>query len=231
MAKKTTRPSSTQKHLTIAQIRDSVVILKDGTFRSVAAVSAVNFALKSQKEQDAIIYQFQNFINSLTTPIQVVVQSRQLELNSYLRDLADRAEAQTNELLQFQMIDYIDFVSRLITLANIMEKRFYVIVPHNTVKTGSSGLLDIFLGGRKTTPHYTQQQFDKYHGELVERTNVVISGLASIGLRAVQLNTQELVEFYYSIYNPEEAVEEKLVDVDQLKAAIIQRGKPGETRG
>lgn len=230
MAKKT-HPPSTQKHLNIAQIRDSVVILKDGTLRSVCAVSAVNFALKSQKEQDALIYQFQSFINSLTTPIQVVVQSRQLELNSYLQDLSDRAQAQTNELLQFQMVDYIDFVSRLITLANIMEKRFYVVVPHNTVKSGSSGLLDIFLGGRKTTPHYSQQQFEHYQGELLQLTNVVISGLASIGLRAVQLNTQELVEFYYSIYNPEEAVEEKLVDVEQLKASVIHREAPGGQRG
>lgn len=230
MAKKV-HPPSTQKHLNIAQIRDSVVILKDGTFRSICAVSAVNFALKSQKEQDAIIYQFQSFINSLNTPIQVVVQSRQLELNTYLQDLSERAQAQTNELLQFQMIDYIDFVSRLITLANIMEKRFYVVVPHNTVKTGSSGLLGIFLGGRKTTPHYTQQQFDHYLSELLERTNVIISGLSSIGLRAVQLNTQELVEFYYAIYNPEEAVEEKLVDVEQLKASIVQRGTPGGQNG
>lgn len=227
---KAPKPNSTQKHLNIAQIRDSIVVMKDGTFRAVLVVSAVNFALKSQKEQDSIIYQFQGFINGLNSPVQILIQSRQLDLNSYLNGLAERAKNQTNELLQFQMVDYIDFVTRLITLANIMEKRFYVVLPHDTVKQGSSGLLDILLGGRKTTPHYTQQQFSKYQSELTERVNVMVSGLAGMGLRAVQLNTQELVEFYYSIYNPEESTEEKLTNVEDLKAGIVQR-HPGGTNG
>ncbi len=222
------KPTSTQKHLELAQIRDSLVIMKDGTFRSVLVVSSVNFALKSQQEQDAIIYQFQNFLNSLTTPIQILVQSRQLDLNGYLQELADRAKDQPNDLLRFQMVDYIDFVSRLITLANIMEKRFFIVVPHDTVHMGAPGLFSFFLGGRKTTPHFSQKQFDQYKEELMERTNVIISGLSSLGLRAVQLNTQELVEFYYGIYNPEEAAAEKLVDIDELRASIVQKS-PGGT--
>jgi type IV secretory pathway VirB4 component len=226
MAKKS-KPASTQQHLPIAQIRDSIVVMKDGGFRTVLVVSAVNFALKSQQEQDALIYQFQNFLNSLTTPLQIVVQSRQLDLNSYLQNLSDQARNQPNELLRFQMVDYIDFVSRLITLANIMEKRFFVVVPHATVNLGSRGLTSMFLGGRKTTPHFTQEQFTRYQAELTERTNVIISGLSGMGLRAVQLTTQELVEFYYSIYNPEEAVEEKLVDVDDLRASIVSRSPGG----
>jgi hypothetical protein len=204
--------------------------MKDGTFRSVLVVSAVNFALKSQQEQDAIIYQFQSFINSLNNPLQIVVQSRQLDLNGYLQHLAERAKDQRSDLLRFQMLDYIDFVSRLITLANIMEKRFYAVVSHDTVKMGSSGLMDIFLGGRKTTPHYTQPQFAKYQEELTERVNVIISGLSSLGLRAVPLNTQELVEFYYGIYNPEEASAEKLIDIDDLRASIVQHA-PGGSNG
>lgn len=220
---KPAKPASTQQHLPFAQIRDNTVIMKDGTMRAVLVVSSVNFALKSQQEQDAIIYQFQNFVNSLTFPIQISVQSRQLDLSNYLENLAKIARDQPNELLRFQMIDYIDFVGRLITLANIMEKRFFVVVPHDTVRTGSDGLLSLFLGGRKTTPTFTQQQFDRYKQELSERVNVMVSGLASMGLRSVQLNTQELVEFYYAIYNPEEATTEKLIDVDQLRAGIVQR--------
>src|SRR3982751_6237313 len=104
------KAASTQQHLHIAQVRDSLVIMKNGTMRSVLVVSAVNFALKSSQEQDAIIYQFQAFINSLDHPVQIVVQSRQLDLSGYLQQLAGRVSTQTNELLRFQMIDYIDFV-------------------------------------------------------------------------------------------------------------------------
>lgn len=227
---KTAKPPATQDHLAIAQIRDGLVIMKNGTFRSIVAVSAVNFALKSQQEQDAIIYQFQSFINSLTSQIQIVAQSRQLDLNTYLNKMTQLAREQTNDLLRFQMADYIDFVGRLITLANIMEKRFYVVIPHDTLGSGSNGALGFLLGGRKTVPHYTEEQFARYKEELNERVNVMVSGLSSIGLRAVQLNTQELVEFFYGIYNPEEAAEEKLIDVDELRADIIQRA-PGEQNG
>ncbi len=223
MAKPRPKPASTQNHLHIAQIRDDLVITKDGTFRAVLLVSSINFALKSQQEQDSIIYQFQNFINSLTASVQIVVQSRQLDLNTYLQHLGDLATSQSNELLRFQMVDYIDFVGRLITLANIMEKRFFVVVPLDALQARSGGLLGSFLGGRKTAPHFTQSQFAHYKEQLEEHANVIISGLASMGLRAVQLNTQELVEFYYSVYNPEEAVAEKLVDADELRQGIIQR--------
>ncbi len=230
MAKTPAKPATTQNHLHIAQIRDDLVITKEGTFRSVLLVSSINFALKSQQEQDAIIYQFQNFINSLTGSIQIVVQSRQLDLNTYLQRLEDLAVNQTNELMRFQMVDYIDYVSRLITLANIMDKRFFVVIPLDSVQARSRGLLGMLMGGRKTAPHFTQQQFDRYKQQIEEQVNVLISGLASMGLRAVQLNTQELVEFYYGIYNPEEAVTEKLVDVDQLRKSIIEKGK-GEANG
>lgn len=228
---KAPKPASTQKHLSIAQVRDSLVVMKNGTLRSVLVVSSVNFALKSQQEQDALIYQFQNFINSLKHPVQILVQSRQLDLNGYLKQLEDLAKDQTNDLLRFQMIDYIDFISRLITLANIMDKRFFVVVPHDTVAVGG-GLFSALLGGRKTTPHFTLEQFARYKQEMEERVNVVISGLSSLGLRAVQLNTQELVELYYGIYNPEEASTEKLIDVEELRASIVRSSnQTGGTNG
>ncbi len=219
-------PASTQRHLKLAQIRDDMVVMKDGTLRAVIVVSAVNFALKSQPEQEAIIYQFQNFLNGLTMPLQITVQSRQLELNNYLENLANKAKEQTNDLLRFQMVDYIDFVSRLITLANIMEKRFFVVVSHQTVNSGSTGALGFILGGRKTTPKFTRSQIAHYRGELTERVNVVISGLAGIGLRAAQLNTQQLVEFFYGLYNPEEASTEKLIDANELHATVVSHPSP-----
>ncbi len=228
MAKKY-KPASTQKHLLVSQIRDSMVVMRDGTLRTVLVVSSVNFALKSQQEQDALIYQFQNFLNSLEHPLQIMVQSRQLDLNTYLNSLTEMAQDQNNELLRFQMVDYIDFVTRLITLANIMDKRFFVVVPHDTVVIGK-GLFSSLLGGRKTTPKFTLEQFARFKEEMTERVNVIVSGLGSMGLRAVQLNTQELVELYYSIYNPEEATTERLVDVEDLRSGIIQ-GKQGAKRG
>ncbi len=215
-------PASTQRHLLISQIRDEIVVMKNGTLRAVLIVSSVNFSLKSQQEQDALIYQFQNFLNSLEHPIQIMVESRQLDLNGYLNSLSEMAKDQNNELLRFQMVDYIDFVSRLITLANIMDKRFFVVVPHDTVALGG-GLFSSLLGGRKTAPKFTMEEFARYKEQLAERVNVIVSGLGSMGLRAVQLNTQELVELYYGIYNPEEASTEKLVDIDQLHASIVQR--------
>lgn len=215
--------ASTQQHIPIAQIRDSFVIMRDGSMRAVIVVSSINFALKSQREQDSIIYQFQSFVNSLTGPVQIVVQSRQLDLNTYLTSLTEKARDQSSDLMRFQMIDYIDFISRLITLANIMEKRFFVVVPYASTSAATGGLLSSLLGGRKTAPHFTEQQFAKFQQELTDRVNVVISGLASMGLRGVQLSTQELVEFYYSIYNPEEASTEKLVGVDDLRSGVVHK--------
>lgn len=220
---------STQSHLPLAQIRDSLVVMKDGSFRAVLVVSAVNFALKSKEEQDAIIYQFQNFLNSLSGAIQIVVQSRRLDLKGYLEDLGERATNQPNQLLQFQMIDYIDFVGRLITLANIMDKRFFVVVPHSTLTYTSKGLLNFFLR-RSITPSFTATQFKRFRQELNERVNVVVSGLSGLGLRAVQLNTQELIEFYYGLYNPEEAVEEKLTDAEDLRAGVVSSPKSRHER-
>ncbi len=211
---------STQRHLQVAQVRESIVVLKNGSLRSVLVVSSVNFALKSQQEQDALIYQFQNFLNSLNHPIQILVQSRQLDLKSYLSHLGELAKDQNSELMRFQMVDYIDFVSRLITLANIMDKRFFIVVPYDPADI-NAGLLSALLGGRKTAPKFTVEQFARYQQQMSERINVVVSGLSGLGLRAVQLNTQELIELYYSIYNPEEATTEKLIDVEELRSSIV----------
>lgn len=215
---------STQQHLAIGQIRDDLVVMRDGAFRAVIVVSAVNFALKSQDEQNSIIYQFQNFLNSLEFPLQIVVQSRQLDLSQYLQQLVTAADGQTNELLQVQTADYIDFVARLIDLANIMDKRFYVVVPYERI-TVQKGLFDMFLGGRKTAPVYTESQFAQIRTHMEERVNVTISGLAGLGLRAVRLNTQELVAFYYSVYNPEESSTERVTESTAIRAGVIHRGK------
>lgn len=228
MAKKPVVPS-TQKHLEIAQIREDLVVMKDGSFRTVLVVSAVNFDLKSQQEQDAIIFQFQSFLNSLEFPIQIVVQSRQLELNSYIDTIVDAANAQTNELLRLQTLDYVDFVTRLISLANIMDKRFYVIVPYEQIAINQN-FWSKLLGGRKTVPSYTETQYREAQTQLEERSNVITSGLAGLSLRVVRLNTEELIEFYYSIYNPEESPSQKLDDAENLVSGVVHRdqGQAGD---
>ena len=120
---------STQDTLKFAEIRNDTVVLKDGNLRQVLLCSSINFALKSEQEQNAIVYAYQNFLNSLNFPIQILMQSKKLDLSNYLKKLSEKANSQTNELLRSQTLDYIDFIKRLINLANIMDKRFYVVVP------------------------------------------------------------------------------------------------------
>ncbi|MEK7644201.1 MAG: hypothetical protein AAB390_02770, partial [Patescibacteria group bacterium] len=194
---------STQSHINIARIQDGVVITKDGGLRMVLLVTAVNFALKREEEQNALVYQYQNFLNSLTFAIQIVVQSRQLDLTGYLAKLDQRLAAQTNELLQIQTADYIDFVKKMISMANIMDKKFFIVIPYNPTNLASRSFFDRLLHPNKTAPDIGLAEFKRFREELLQRINVVMSGLAPMGLRSVPLDTQQLIELYYQTFNPE----------------------------
>ena len=220
---------STQDALKFAEIRNDTIILKDGNLRQILLCSSINFALKSEQEQNAIIFQYQNFVNSLTFPIQILMQSKKLDLSNYLAKLNEKANSQTNELLRAQTIDYIDFIKKLINLANIMDKRFYVTIPYlipPKIGVGKN------IG--KSTPQVTltSQEFDNYRKELDQRVKTVESGLGSIGIRTALLNTQQLIELLYSVYNPEEAVKEKLIAADELTGDIVKSElfKPAEKK-
>ncbi|MFA7308987.1 MAG: hypothetical protein WC045_02835 [Patescibacteria group bacterium] len=212
--------STTQGFLDIDQIREGIVILKDGGMRMVLLCSAVNFELKSDIERDSVILGYQNFINSLDFPIQILVQSRKLDLSGYLSDLERRGQKESNELLQTQINDYVLYVRGLIELANIMEKRFYVVVPHYPAGFQKVGFLAQLFGNQATV---TVNNFEDEKKSLRQKVQTVAQGLQGIGLRAAQLDTQELIELYYSTYNPDQATTQKLIDVTQLESEIIAK--------
>lgn len=215
---------STQAHLDIAEIRDSIVVLKDGSLRLVMMVSAINLDLKSEEEQEALIYQYQNFLHSLNFPIQILIQSRRLDLGSYLKKLEEKVAGEENELLKAQGRDYLSFLKELIPQANIMDKKFYLIVPYFPPLFKAPSFLSEIWAGRPTKK-LTTSEFQSFKKELLQRANLVASGLAGLGLRCLQLNTQELIELFYNTYNPELGSREKLLEAQELEAEVIEKAK------
>lgn len=217
--KNATQVGSTQDIIKFAEIREGVIILKDGNLRQVLLCSSINFDLKSEQEQDAIIYRYQSFLNSLEFPIQILMQSKKLDLSNYLAKLDKVSKEQTNELLKYQTEDYVDFVRKLIDVANIMDKRFYVVIPYlvspkvNAPKIGGQSA--------KGVGTLTYDEFKKYKTELEQRVQVVQSGLGSIGVRTALLDTQQLIELFYNVYNPEEASKEKLINAEDLQGEVV----------
>src|SRR3989344_7813602 len=210
---------STQKYLSIAEIKDDVVVLKDGSVRSVLLVSSINFALKGEDEQNAIIQSYVGFLNSLSFPLQIVIQSRNLNIDNYLTKLSNLEKEQTNELLRMQIADYRSFLGELLELGQIMTKKFYAVVPFSGIKKEKKKfweqVLDAFSPARSIT--LSQKKFEHYKEELMKRVDFVMSGLSAAGLSAVPLDTQSLIELYYNTYNPEMADAQKLADVNQLR--------------
>lgn len=223
---------STQDALAFAEIHDDTVILKDGNLRQILLCSSINFSLKSEQEQNAIIFAYQNFLNSLDFPVQILMQSKKLDLSIYLAKLETVANKQSNELLRMQTLDYIDFVKRLINMANIMDKRFYAVIPYMIPPKVSAPKVSDIKGSRKPQASITPEEFEHYKVELERRVQVIESGLGSIGIRTAKLNTQQIIELLYAAYNPEEAAKEKLIDAGELNSEYIQSDllKPEETK-
>ena len=216
--KSNTPAKPAQDFVPIKEIRDGVVILKDGGLRAVLLVSSVNFALKSEDEQAAILLQFQNFLNALDFSIQIFVQSRRLDIKPYLRTLEERLVAQTNDLMKIQTREYIEFIKKFTETTDIMTKNFFVVVPYNPPvlgQSGKSGFLSKILPSRSrgearlNAPGGQGQgasdQFEEHRSQLEQRASVVEQGFNSTGLRVVQLGTEELVELYFKIFNPGES--------------------------
>lgn len=205
MKKTTDATPSTQHFLNISDIRDSTLILKNGEFRQVLEVQALNFALKSEQEQAAIIYQYQSFLNSLQFPIQIVIQSRRLNLTHYMTDLQTRMNQTTNQLIRNQIADYLNFIGQLIDLGNIMEKHFYVVIPYADSNIRGRNLFSQLL--KKETVTIEDKAFDAAQTRITDRTETIRSGLAGMGLVVAQLNRDQIIQLLYSTYNPAEAGE------------------------
>lgn len=218
MPASTTHPS-TLRYLDIAGIRQDTVIMKDGSLRSVIMVSSVNFALKNEDEQNAIIAAYVSFLNNISFPLQIIIQSRELNIENYLNDLKQKEKEQTNELLKMQIGEYIGYIQELVSLSKIMNKRFYVVVPYNPLSDKKKGFLSRLTETFSPTSliRMKEENFAKLRLELQRRVDSVISGLDSIGLNAIELDTQSLIELYYNTYNPVTAVNEKLAPTEQLR--------------
>ena len=210
---------SSQKYLSISEIRDNVVIMKNGGLRAVLMVSSINFALKSIEEQDAIIYHYQGFLNSLDFSVQIVVSSRELNLDNYLQVLRDQEKKQINELLRMQTSSYIEYIQGLVKMANIVSKTFYVVVPFamSESKGGFMSKAGAMLSPSKIISG--RETFEKFRGQLLQRVDHIIENLSSAGLRMTMLTTQELIELYYNLYNPDLSEKQKLRDVNDLDLA------------
>lgn len=220
---KNTKPS-TQEHLNVAEVRDGIIILKDGGLRMVLLASSINFALKSEAEQNAITVRYQGFLNSLNFPVQILMQSRKLDLEKYLQKLQVRLKQETNELIQLQINDYILYIRKLVTVANIMEKKFFIVLPYSPPKVQARGMFDkLFNPTKNIAPSFSQDEFKKYKEEMIQRANVVSGELNAIGVKVVSLSTQQVIELLYSSYNLEEAQSEKLTDVENLSSELVQK--------
>ncbi len=209
----------TQRYLDIAEIKEDIVVMKDGTLRAILLVSSINFALKSVDEQNAIVQAYMQFLNGLDFPIQVVIQSRRMNIDDYLLKLRDSEKNQSNDLLRRQISDYREYVKQLVDLGEIMQKRFYVVVPLDPATDKQKGFFSRL--SEILTPsiaiRLSEDRFQTNKETLMLRVNQVVSGLQSMSLNSVMLDTQSLIELYYTVYNPELFESQRMTDISKLQ--------------
>lgn len=210
---------STQQYLDIAEIKDDTIVMKDGTLRSVILVSSINFALKSEDEQDAVIESYIRFINNLSFTLEIVIQSRELDIENYLEYLKEREKEQLNKLLKIQTADYIQYIQELTSLGKIMNKRFYVVIPYDPLTDKRKNFFSLISEALRpaTIIKLKDKTFKTYQEMLDRRVESVAGGLESMGVAVVRLDTQSLIELYYKTYNPETSKNQNLVDLDKIR--------------
>ncbi len=216
---------STQSHLNFSEVRDGVVIMRDGSLRMIVMCSPTNYDLKSGGEKEAIEFAYQGFLNGLHFPIQICIQSRKIDLDGYLDKLDQMMADQPNPLLAELMEDYIFNVRDLLNVANIMDKKFFVVVPYYVIEEAKNNVFKQIASTLSSPKDVSQtdQQFAQRKSELVMRTNMVAQGLAGIGVRAAVLKTQEVIELYYGSYNVDESQNQSLVDTGGMTTSAVAR--------
>ncbi len=199
---------STDKLVQFSQIADSVIVLKDGSLRSIVEITAINFELRSSDEQSAILQQFEAFLNAIDFPFQIVVQSRRFDISAYVAGIEQASTTITSDLLKVQAQEYARFVRELSGLANIMSKRFYVVIPFHAApsETGKKGGFLSGLFGKKPaalpTAGMTPEQLANWQAQLTQRAELVLGGLSGMGLKGHILRQDELVRLFTDLYNP-----------------------------
>ncbi len=227
-------PNSTQNTLQIAEIRDGIVIMNDGTYRAVVMCKSINFDLMSPQEREGVEYSYQGFLNSLYFPIQIFVRSQKVDLRPYLERLQKIRGEHDNMLLALLMDDYIAYLAAVAEQTNIMDKKFYIVVPFMPVISAQATVQASknFIGGIMSTfkqneQHVVinEQELAKAKDELKNRVQAVMQGLMQCSVQSLPLDTQELIELYYDFYNPDTATRQKLKNFDDLNAPVITKAE------
>lgn len=218
-------------------MRDGMVIMSDGSFRAVVACKSINFDLMSSKEREGVEFSYQNFLNSLYFPVQVFIRSQRVDIGPYIDRLATIRRSQDNMLLNVLMDDYINFIDILSQEANIMDKSFFVVIPYfpagdlNTVMDQGKGFFGkIFARPQTHTTRIDKATYDKAKDEIKNRVDSVMGQLFQIGIKSVQLNTKELGELYYNVYNPDTSVREPLGNFDNITSTYVKKGSGEASR-
>ena len=195
---------ATQKFVPVKEIRNGIIVLKDGGYRGVVVCSSINFGLKSADEQHAITLGFQNFLNTLDFSIQIIVNSRKMDLRPYLTLLGEKATEQKTELMRIQLREYVEFIRSFADQANIMTKSFYIVVSYSP-KVSTAHAMSFLRHDSATTKNASAEtSFEEDRAQLEQRLSLVVSGLAGTGVRAAPLNTEEVIELLYRSFNPGE---------------------------
>ena len=223
-------PNSTQSTLQLSEVRDNMVVMIDGSLRAVIACKSINFDLMSERERDGVEYSYQQFLNSLNFPVQILIRSQRVDIGQYLDKLVAIRRAQDNMLLGVLMDDYINYIDILSQEANIMEKTFYIVVPYfpngdaaNLIEQGKGFFGKLFAKPKNTITKINTADYQKAKTEIKNRVDNVIAGMFQIGVQSVQLDTKSLGELYYSFYNPDTAVRQPLGDFENTTGLYTKK--------
>lgn len=227
---KVKNPNSTQNTLELSEIRDNMVIMSDGSFRAVVACKSINFDLMSSSEREGVEYSYQNFLNALNHPVQIVIRSQRIDIGPYLDKLVQMRQNQDNMLLNVLMDDYLDYIDMLSQEANIMDKSFFIAIPYypqgdvSSLVSQSKGFFGkLFASQKNVITKIDTITYEKAKTEIKNRVDSVMAGLFQLGIQSVQLDTKELGELYYNFYNPDTAVREPLENYEDVTSTYIKK--------
>lgn len=218
--------STTQDFIEIEEIKDDLVLNSDGSVAIVIETSAVNFGLLSEEEQDAIIYAYAAFLNSLSFPIQIVIISRKMNISSYLELLAKEQERQQSPKLRNQIARYYEFISSIVKQNLVLEKKFYIVIPFSPLELGVKGAFNIFPGKKtKRLPFPKEYIYERAKTALFPKRDHILRQLTRTGIRGQQLTTQQLIELFFSLYNAMQAESQKTIDSEGISAPLVSSSR------